>query len=232
MLNDVIETASRLSDSVIVSFSGGRDSVVVLDLCRRFFKTVHVFFMYQVAGLEFQERVIRHYESRFGFPVLRVPDSCLSGMFRYGYFRAPDDDCPIVLQADVEAYVRSVTGADWIASGEKIKDSIWRRAMIKKSGSIDYARRRVYPLAYWSRKQVDAYVRMNRLPVANEAKFTKRGSSFSDFSPYSMAMVKQYYPKDYETIKRWFPFIEASVKKYEIHKTKNCAGSADKVSDV
>lgn len=58
---DVIRTFASMSDSVIVGFSGGKDSVVTLDLCRRYFppERCFVFYMYHVRGLSFHEAMIR-----------------------------------------------------------------------------------------------------------------------------------------------------------------------------
>lgn len=59
LLFDPIKTQSRVTDSVIVAFSGGKDSIVTLDLCSRYFKKIYSFFMYLVPNLEFQERMLR-----------------------------------------------------------------------------------------------------------------------------------------------------------------------------
>ncbi len=41
---------AKKHDSVLVSYSGGKDSLVTLDLCTRTFKRVTAFFMYFVPG--------------------------------------------------------------------------------------------------------------------------------------------------------------------------------------
>ena len=43
-----VETAAAITDSVLVSFSGGKDSVATLDLCVKHFRHVEGFFMYYV----------------------------------------------------------------------------------------------------------------------------------------------------------------------------------------
>lgn len=91
-----VETAAAITDSVLVAFSGGKDSVVTLDVCMRFFAHVEGFFMYQVRGLSFQESILRYYEDKYGIPIHRIPHFELSQWLRYGLFRAPDDNCPIV----------------------------------------------------------------------------------------------------------------------------------------
>lgn len=147
-----LETASKITDAVLVGFSGGKDSVVTLDLCMRYFKRVTPYFMYLVRGLEFQERTIQFYENKYDTEILRVPHFMLSDFLRYGSFRMPDLDVPIVHTVDLYNYMRNKTGIYWIAAGERISDSIVRRAMIKSSGTIDKKRGRIYPIAQWNRR--------------------------------------------------------------------------------
>lgn len=215
MLYSVMETAKNITDSVLVGFSGGKDSAVTLDLCVRHFKRVRPYFMYIVPGLEFQEVTLRYYEKRYGMEIMRVPHFMLSDFLRAGSFRMPDDSVPVVKTADLYAYLREKTGIHWIAAGERIADSIVRRAMIKRSSAIDQKRGRIYPIAYWTKAHVLSYLKLRRLPLSLENK--ELGFSFRSLQGKDLEKIKRRFPEDFEKIKKMFPLVEAELKRGEFY---------------
>lgn len=210
---DPIKTQAKVTDSVIVAFSGGKDSIVTLDLCMRYFKHVYPFFMYLVPGLGFQEKTLRWYENRYDTEIIRVPHFEDSNVLRYGSFRNPDFSVPIISITDVYNYLRLKTGAYWIAAGERASDSIVRNAMIKNSGSIDVNRGRFYPIAYWRKREVLDYIKHKKLKLPTDSK--KLGFSFCALSGRELTMVKKTYPEDYERIERFFPYCGAAVERWK-----------------
>ena len=212
LLFEPIKAASRISDQCIVFFSGGKDSIVTLDLCARYFKRIHVVFMYMVPGLSFQEAQLQWYEDKYGVEIERIPHFMMSEILRYGVFRKHDFNVPIVKITDIYKYLRATNEIWWIAAGERIADSIVRRAMIKNSGSIDEKRGRVYPVAHWNKQEVMRYIQHHRLKLTPEMRVL--GNSFS-FDPRQFPKLKEHYPKDYEKIMEWFPFIEAVTMRKE-----------------
>lgn len=213
LLFDPIKTQSRVTDSVIVGFSGGKDSIVTLDLCFRYFKNVVPFFMYLVPDLEFQEKTIKWYENKYNTEIIRIPHFECSNFLKYGSFTLSDWSVDIVGVNDTYEYLRQKTGIHWIAAGERCADSIVRNAMIKKSGSIDYQRGRFYPIAYWKKNEVLQYIKQKKLYISPEQR--KIGFSFRSLAGSELSILKEMYPKDYEKILKVYPFAEAGVMRYE-----------------
>lgn len=204
---------SKVTDSVIVGFSGGKDSIVTLDLCFKYFKRVVPFFMYLVPDLEFQEKMLRRYEERYNTEIIRIPHFEVSEFLKYGSFTMLDWNVDVVGINDTYEYLRQRTGIHWIAAGERCADSIVRNAMIKKSGSIDYQRGRFYPLAYWKKNEVLEYIKYRKLYLSPEQK--QIGFSFRSLAGCELAIIKQMFPADYEKILRVYPFAGAAVERYE-----------------
>lgn len=225
-----VETAAAITDSVLVAFSGGKDSVVTLDVCMRFFAHVEGFFMYQVRGLSFQESILRYYEDKYGIPIHRIPYFELSQWLRYGLFRAPDDNCPIVSVKETYDYMRDNTDIWWIAAGERIADSVWRRAMIKSSGTIDTKRGRFYPIAEWNKQDVLSYIRQRKLRVGVES--AKLGFSFRSLMGRDLVQIRKHFPEDYQRIRKWFPLVDASILHYQMRQAVTNGNPGEQISEV
>lgn len=212
-LFDPIKTQSKITDSVLVGFSGGKESVVVLDLCFRYFKNVKPFFMYICPNLSFQERTLSWYEKKYQTEIIRIPHMDVSEFFRYGSFRPPDPTFPLVSINDIYHYLRLQTDIWWIAAGERINDSIVRRAMMKKSGSIDEQRGRIYPVAMWNKREVIDYIKFHHLYLGADSR--ELGFSFKSLWGKELAMLKEHFPDDYAKVIRQYPFAEAGVRRFE-----------------
>lgn len=212
-LFDPIKAQAKVTDAVLVGFSGGKDSIVTLDLCTRFFKRVQPFFMYICPDLEFQEKTLRWYEEKYGVEIIRIPHFDTSNYMRYGSFREFDFSVPEVDINDTYDYLRGKTGIHWICAGERIADSTIRRAMIKNVGSIDAKRGRFYPIANWTKHDVLKYIKLRNLKLPSDSK--RLGFSFRSLDGKQLAAIRDMYPDDYEKILKLYPFAGAAVERYE-----------------
>lgn len=221
-LFDPIKTQAKVTREVLVGFSCGKDSIVTLDLCFRHFERVQPFFMSYVPGMEFQEAVIRKYERKYGVNCIRIPHFETSNFFRYGTYREEDLNVPIISVTDEYNYLRQKTGIYWIACGERIADSIVRRAMLKKSGSIDEKRGRFFPLIYWTKENVMNYMRVKNLVLPRE--YDKIHHSFRSLSDKDVSMVKEFFPDDYRKLLKLYPLAEAAAFREEKRRAKQVSG--------
>ena len=213
LLFDGIKAAANITDRVLVFYSGGKDSAVTLDLCARYFKRIQPVFMRLGPILSFQRACLDWVERRYRVPVMIVPHPMLVEWLRYGTFREYDFDVPIISFLDVYTYARSKSGVWWIAAGERIADSIIRRAMIKGDGGVVNPKRgRFFPLAHWSKSDVYAYIRHHRLKVAPETQHL--GFSFRSLMGSDLAAIRRVYPEDYAHIESWFPLVGVSLAQY------------------
>lgn len=212
-LFDPIKTMSKLTDSVVVGLSTGKESVVTLDLCCRYFKNVSAYHMYICKNLGFVERTLQWYENKYGIEVLRLPHPDLCEFFHYGSFRPGDESFPIMSFNEAFNYIRVTTDTFWIACGERAKDSVFRLGLINTAGSIDENRGRFYPLAQWNKKEVLEYIKHHRLKLGEESRYL--GSSFYGLHGKCLIQIKKHFPEDYEKLLHLYPFAEAGVKREE-----------------
>jgi phosphoadenosine phosphosulfate reductase len=221
---DVIERAKHEYGirEVIVSFSGGRDSLVTLDLCCQHFERVTGFFMYLVRGLGFQERYLSFCERRYGVAIHRVPHWALSDMYRGSALRHPTVRSRRVRRLTlqhVDTYVRKLTGMEWIACGEKAQDSLERNAQIRRYNGVNPVRRRFYPIGFWPHNLVSSYIEHHHLPLSGEYG-AGLPFSFGRLWHEELLAIRQHYPEDYERICQAFPLVPAQVMRYEFRQTK------------
>lgn len=203
-LYDPIKTHAKITDSVIVGFSGGKDSLVTLDLCARYFKNVKAYNLYTVPGLSFQERCLRTYEELYDIEIIRLPNPDVSERLQKGIFTPANKDVPKIYFQDIYDYLRIETNMYWIAGGERISDSIERNAMLKKVGSADFKMGRFYPVAYWKEKEILNYIKVRKLPY-----FDMR----EGFLPEQLYQIREFFPEDWERLTRLYPFMGASLEK-------------------
>ncbi len=227
MIRESLELLRRIRDElgqreIIVGFSGGKDSLVTLDLCSQVFDRIHGFFLFLIPGLECEERSLRMAETRYGLTIHRLRHPDMSRYMRYSRLRPCQPEVEDRIRrnlrwADIEAIMRSRTGADWIAQGHRITDSLQRRAMIQASEGFMPKERRVYPIWDWAPKAVFAYLRQKRIPIPPMfGSRVHKTSGLAPGNPDCLLWLKEHFPEDYRRVVKVFPGAETLLYRDEL----------------
>jgi phosphoadenosine phosphosulfate reductase len=210
----ILREASERSDSVLVSFSGGKDSLVVLDLCLRTFKRVECFFMQWVPGIRCVEDPVIAGVARFGVKIHMVPHwagmrALKAGM--YCWQPGERDAWPDVKLRDVYSLVIEDTGIPLIAMGGKRKDGLWRKRNLDSTKGWTEV---VTPIVGWSNHEVAAHLVSRGIPVP---KGDSKDGSGVDLSKPSVLWLHDNHPGDFAVLEAHFPFVRAIVEQRRLY---------------
>ncbi|TXH52466.1 MAG: phosphoadenosine phosphosulfate reductase [Desulfurellales bacterium] len=205
--------ASRY-DTVILSFSRGKDSIAAwAHLIRYGLKVVPVH-LYLVPGVSFVEDSLRHYEAHFETDIINLPHPSLFRWLRNFTFQAPEN-LRIIEQMRLRlwdydqlfAWVRreqGLSGDTPVAVGVTMYDSPNRRASIKRHGPYNRRRQQFYPVFDWDRASVLEACEGPGLPVD----YRMFGRSWDGLDYRFLKPIHDHYPADYRRILDIFPLAE------------------------
>ena len=205
----IIEELKKQTDKVVLFYSGGKDSIVLLDLLSRHFKEVNLLFMYFVKGLEHIEKYVTWAEKKYNVKVKKVPHWILSRMYNESYYRLHTaQKVPNVKLIDIENAAKKHFDCEWIVTGMKKNDSLNRRLMLNTwyMGAINLKSKRACPLSNWRKNDCLYYIKQNKLPMP--ISYDSKNSSGAALTPEFLTYCKTHYPKDYEKVLQQFPFAE------------------------
>jgi phosphoadenosine phosphosulfate reductase len=206
----ILGRAASEHDHCAVAFSGGKDSLVVLDLCVRAFKRVTPFFMYLVPGLACVARELAIAEERYGVKVAQYPHWVRSKIADAGVYLPPSSTpAPSWTLDDVYALALQESGATVLATGARLADSPWRRRQMATWGNKSET---LYPASHWNKLQVLGYLRMRGIPVPASSGKSATGI---DLTEPSLLWLHDTYPDDFERLCRSYPLARGMIKRRE-----------------
>lgn len=212
LLASVKAIADSSIDSCLLFFSGGRDSIVMLDLFNRFLPGKFIpIFLYFVKGLEFQEKTLRYYEEKYGIEIKReVHWDCSA------YMRQSGHKMKALKAGNCEKYLRDKYNIPFISLGYRKDESLQRRGhlgSLAKTNYIDWKYKKLFPVADWLASDMDAYVKSRKLLLPIEYQNGYR--NIDQFKGPALLYVKNSYPDDYKKIIMEYPIIEAEAFRME-----------------
>jgi len=222
--------ASKKYPSALVAFSGGKDSLTVMDMAKRVFKEVQGFYMYFVPDLAFVNEQLSWAERYFGVTIHQVPHFLFYNCLKWGlYSTAPDkwDALPELNADDVYGYAMKETGIPLVVTGMKKSDFMFRRLNLGRHQRNVTV---LHPIASWGRFDVLSYLKSHGIPIP---KGTGALTNSVDLAPTNLLWLHDNHPKDFRKLCEFFPFAEAVVWRrtfYGISLKKEKAG--DTIQDL
>jgi hypothetical protein len=204
------------TEALLIAYSGGKDSLAVLDLAVASGKRVEAFFMFFIPGMDYTAHWTDLARRRYGIVVREYLHFGSIGMLRNGVFRSYPIDAPAVSITDIEAKARQDSGIEWIGYGYKSVDSLERRGMIHSwpGGICHDARGKIFaPLKDWKNRDVFAYLTRRKLPIPRGDGSTRDFGI--DAMPATLAWLREHWPDDYKRILKVFPFAAAQADRAE-----------------
>lgn len=221
---ELCQKMAKRSDGIcLLAFSTGKDAVSAWVELKKYFHTIIPVYYYLVPGISFVEASLRYYESFFKTRIIRVPNPHVYRMLNAGVYQTPAQNkiiqklgFPVVTREDMIQYVRedhSLSDNVYIAIGNRMYDNMQRYRSITKFGAVNDKNKTFYPT--YDFRIADVVQSIKSADVKLPVDYHLFGKTFDGLDYRFMAPVKKHYPKDYELIKSYFPFVEAEIMRYE-----------------
>lgn len=193
---------NKIDSPYILAFSGGKDSIVMLDIAMKIKPPKEVVHFYFCPCLPSREKLLTFYENKYKIKIHKR-ESWYGMEYRTG---------KKVKQKQVFDSAREEFDIKYIAEGIKPTDSIIRNAMIKKAEKgINKSSGQIFPLYRWFDSACFAYIRQNRLMLPPEYTSGHK-NDISNPTKETIDWLRKNLPKDYDTIIRYYPGLKNECK--------------------
>lgn len=209
---DMLRAKAAEHDEICVGFTGGKDSLVCLDLCCRTFKRVRAFYMQFIPGLASDAAKLAVSKERWGVSTMLVPHWKLFHFLRSGiYCDVPHGREKLRRLEAHELYLMACEGMDkpLVVIGAKKSDSMWRRRTFRAKFSREWM---LAPLADWTKKDVLSYLDRRGIPLP-EIEAGGFQQSGLDLSTPEVLRLHDNHPDDYAKLLEWFPYAACIVER-------------------
>lgn len=220
-LHDTSQELTALAkkhDRALVGFSGGKDSIIVLDLAVRHFNEVVAFHMANIPSAPTLEKDLKARCAQYNVPLFFIPHWTFVEALKNGVFcdeREEILNMPWLSLRDCYDWAKGIAGADIILHGKKKADSLWaKRSILAMKDWKDIH----YPIVEWNKQDVLSYIKMRgiKLPQQNN----KSNTFGYDLSSDNVCWIHDNIPEDYEAFKKWFPYVGAIVARRDFYGIK------------
>jgi 3'-phosphoadenosine 5'-phosphosulfate sulfotransferase (PAPS reductase)/FAD synthetase len=200
----ILREAAEKSDAVLVAFSGGKESLTVLDLCSRTFKRVEAFFMAFLPGLRCCEPMMEYAEERWGVKVRQyLHPQTVKNLVNEIYCppREQYRDLEKLSIQDIHEIAAQESGVRLIATGQRRADYMFRAANARNAQRTET----ICPVVGWNKFDVMAYLKQRKIPIPDAQSGAQ--TTGIDLSTPRILWLHDHYPDDFARIEKLFPYV-------------------------
>lgn len=209
LISTTIEELSLIRQthkSILVSFSGGKDSLTLLYLAKQIFEHVECFFMYFVPGILSVENRIDIASQKYNVKIYKIRHWNYFKCKKYGIFCNAEDVKERTL-SDIYTDIRELSGIIPILVGAKRDDGQWRRTNTANAITGSYGN--VYrPIFEWTTYDVLGFCKMKGIEVPKAEGMTNTGI---DLSTKYVLWAYNNDKQAYNLMKKDFPYLDAMI---------------------
>jgi len=213
---------SRKVPDILVSYSGGKDSLAVMDMAVKTFGPARVkaFFWYTVPDLQVCEDQMQLCRGRWGIDPVQIPHWDMLKCMKSGLWCDPTPGIDGMPDLDLKlgyAYALDATESHLCATGMKDADGLPRRQFFAnlRDSKNPFWQRLVHPIRDWNKKDVVDYLTANNIPVPeSEAGAVTTGVGLVHDS---LCWLHDKHPADFQKLLKWYPYAMAVIKRREWH---------------
>ena len=226
---DFLEKVKERTNTVVLSFSRGKDSLASWLVLKKAGIRVVPFHMQMVPGLKFVDDYLDYCEDVFEEKIYRTVHPCLyfwlnTLVYQPPYTRATIAACklPKFDMDDVAAGVKRTAGIDpheWQAIGTSANDSAQRRITMNRYQGFDDPNKRCYPI--WNMRKAEKIGLLQESGIKLPVDYEMFGRSWDGLDSWYIKPIRERFPNDYETIKKWFPLIDVETARKEFRHAKH-----------
>lgn len=214
---ELCEYVASFSDTVLLGFSAGKDSLSAWLQLRRYFKRVVPVYFYYVPGIRFIEDSLRYYEDFFGVRIHRLPDESFFNIVDGCIYQPPErvklfDGAELhrgLTRHEVFDWLRKKYDAKYalVGDGSKMSDSLRRRLTFVTYGTLYPHKQKFYSVFDWKDDDMEREIRAAGCKLAVDYRHFKR--TWEGARNEQNIALREFSPEDYETLKMWMPLLEA-----------------------
>jgi sulfate adenylyltransferase subunit 2 len=205
----VLKYLRSKTSEVILFYSGGRDSIVLLDMMAAHFKHVHVVFMYFLPDMRVYTPYLNFVKKYNNITLYQYQHWNTINLLRAGYLcNAHRVNVPNIKLKDIEQKAREDTGCEYMIFGYKRSDGLSRNIFLKTYlfNAINEKAKKAFPLAEWSQKDVSNYISSKNLlkPIV----FRGQKTNGIGLNEKAMLLLRDRFPDDLQKVLKVFPYAE------------------------